>query len=238
MEQRGAGIYQCYCQYENPGADICKDYKYDLLKGTGLSTAVSLLTVVINIILRTINIKLIQLIGYHTESEQTQVIMKSIFFTQFINTAILLLLVNANTQQTFLAFLGLDGQFPDFTFEWYIDIGPALIQTMFIAAIFPIIEFGYGYPMKWFFRRLDKGKDPSGNTTKKVTIQQYVNLFAGPDHLLHFKYSSVMNVTFVTFMYGLALPLLFPIALLAFFVLYVTEKLTITYYYKKPPMYD
>jgi hypothetical protein len=39
-------------------------------------------------------------------------------------------------------------------------------------------------------------------------------------------------------MYGLALPLLFPIALLAFFVLYVTEKLTITYYYKKPPMYD
>jgi len=47
-----------------------------------------------------------------------------------------------------------------------------------------------------------------------------------------------MNVTFVTFMYGLALPLLFPIALLAFLVLYVTEKLTITYYYRKPPMYD
>ena len=39
-------------------------------------------------------------------------------------------------------------------------------------------------------------------------------------------------------MYGLALPLLFPIALLAFAVLYVTERLTITYYYKKPPMYD
>jgi hypothetical protein len=47
-----------------------------------------------------------------------------------------------------------------------------------------------------------------------------------------------MNITFVTFMYGLALPILFPIALLAFFVLYVTERLTITYYYKKPPMYD
>lgn len=47
-----------------------------------------------------------------------------------------------------------------------------------------------------------------------------------------------MNITFVTFMYGLALPLLFPIALLAFFILYVTERLTITYYYKKPPMYD
>lgn len=47
-----------------------------------------------------------------------------------------------------------------------------------------------------------------------------------------------MNITFVTFMYGLALPILFPIALIAFFVLYTTERLTITYYYKKPPMYD
>jgi len=29
---------------------------------------------------------------------------------------------------------------------------------MFIAAIFPAIEFGYGYPMKWLFRRLDRPK--------------------------------------------------------------------------------
>ena len=83
--------------------------------------------------------------------------MKSVFFTQFLNTAILLLLVNGNTQQTFLKFVGLDGQFPDFTLEWYVDIGPALVQTMFIAAIFPAIEFGYGYPMKVFFRKLDSG---------------------------------------------------------------------------------
>ena len=65
-----------------------------------------------------------------------------------------------------------------------------------------------------------------------------MNLYAGPNHLLHFKYSSVMNTTFVTFMYGLALPVLFPIALLHFFVLYTMEKLLLTYYYRKPPMYD
>lgn len=47
-----------------------------------------------------------------------------------------------------------------------------------------------------------------------------------------------MNTTFVTFMFGLNLPLLFPIAMIAFTVLYIMEKLTLTYYYKKPPMYD
>lgn len=47
-----------------------------------------------------------------------------------------------------------------------------------------------------------------------------------------------MTVTYMTFMFGIALPLLFPIAAIAFFVLYVTEKLLITYYFRKPPMYD
>lgn len=56
--------------------------------------------------------------------------------------------------------------------------------------------------------------------------------------MMHFKYSGMMNVLFVTFMYGLAIPLLFPIALLAFSIQYFCEKLTITYFFRKPPMFD
>jgi len=55
---------------------------------------------------------------------------------------------------------------------------------------------------------------------------------------MHFKYSAMLNVTFVTFMYGLALPLLFPIACTFFIVLFIMEKLCLTYYFKKPPMFD
>ena len=55
---------------------------------------------------------------------------------------------------------------------------------------------------------------------------------------MHFKYSSALNVTFVTFMYGLAIPLLFPIAVLYYIILYVVERLCITYYYRRPPMFD
>lgn len=65
-----------------------------------------------------------------------------------------------------------------------------------------------------------------------------MNLHAGPEYMMHFKYSSIMTTTFVTFMYGLALPLLFPIALLSFSALYTVERLTLTYYYRKPPMFD
>jgi hypothetical protein len=55
---------------------------------------------------------------------------------------------------------------------------------------------------------------------------------------MHFKYSAIMNITFVTFMYGLAIPVLFPVALISFFIVFLVERLALTYYYRKPPMFD
>ena len=55
---------------------------------------------------------------------------------------------------------------------------------------------------------------------------------------MHYKYSTILNVTFVTLMYGVGIPMLFPIALANFIVLYVLERLLITYYYKQPPAFD
>jgi len=45
-------------------------------------------------------------------------------------------------------------------------------------------------------------------------------------------------MTFVTFMYGLAVPLLFPIAFIYFLVSYIVERLALAYSYRKPPMFD
>lgn len=55
---------------------------------------------------------------------------------------------------------------------------------------------------------------------------------------MHFKYSAILNITFVTFMFGLGLPMLFPYALLAMIILWVSEKALFFYSYRLPPMYD
>jgi len=47
-----------------------------------------------------------------------------------------------------------------------------------------------------------------------------------------------MVQVFVSFMYGMFVPLLFPIALFGIFNMYVVERLCLAYYYRKPPMYD
>jgi len=48
---------------------------------------------------------------------------------------------------------------------------------------------------------------------------------------MHFKYSAILTTICVTFMYGIALPELFPIAAFTFFNYYIVEKFLITYYY-------
>ncbi len=63
-------------------------------------------------------------------------------------------------------------------------------------------------------------------------------MYGGPIYYMHFKYSSIMTITFITFIYGFGMPILFPIACVSFLVLYMVEKLLLFYGYRLPPMYD
>ena len=60
--------------------------------------------------------------------------------------------------------------------------------------------------------------------TKKSQIYAYLELYCGPDYIVHYKYSGILNIAFVTMLYGLGLPMLFPIAFLSYFIIYCTER--------------
>jgi hypothetical protein len=55
---------------------------------------------------------------------------------------------------------------------------------------------------------------------------------------MHFKYSGILNIVYVTLMYGIGLPYLFPAAVYALVVLYISEKGMLYYSYRQPPSYD
>jgi len=48
----------------------------------------------------------------------------------------------------------------------------------------------------------------------------------------------ILNIIFVTMMFGTGLPILFPIAMVSLFVIYVQEKGLLYYGYREPPHYD
>ena len=88
-------------------------------------------------------------------------------------------------------------------------------------------------------RSLDSGSCKGGQnlSTKTKTIQKYIEIYAGPEVRIYKGYAILMNSIFISFAFGLVIPILFPIALMTIFSLYSMEKIMIAYVYKKPPMY-
>jgi len=99
---------------------------------------------------------------------------------------------------------------------------------------FPYLNFIAFYALRVLMRFLDSGWRCClrKHDTKKTTIQQYIDLYAGPEMLMHFKYSNVMNLVFVAFLHGVAMPILFPIAFFGVFNNFLCERLLLAWYYK------
>ena len=135
--------------------------------GLFLTTMVTVLVSIFNIIIRMMNMNLIDRIGYDTHSERYSAIMTSVFITSFINTGILLILTNADLQYTFLNFIPINLQFPDFTVSWHTQIGGSLAQTMLITAFMPYIEIVIQLGIKNLLRGLDSGF----NCCKKIPVE-------------------------------------------------------------------
>jgi len=109
---------------------------------------------------------------------------------------------------------------------------------MIFTMLFPIMEaFGF-YGLRLLGRIMDRGFTNDPYTTKKTSMQAYLNTYSGPLYLMHFKYAGFLNIVFVSMTYGFGIPILFPIAAAAIFVLYVVEKSMLYYAYRLPPMYD
>ncbi len=130
-----------------------KQYAY----GFALSLLVSVVITSLNYIIRFFVYLLVDVFYFHTYSVRDSATMLIVFVITFINTGILLLLAEANTNQIkLLSWVPLlNGPFPDLTEDWYISIAPSLVLTMFLNSLTPYIEL-IAFLLK---RVILKGKD-------------------------------------------------------------------------------
>ena len=114
----------------------------------------------------------IKSIGFSYESQQIMTIMTTIFYSQYFNTGLVLMISNANFKHTPLSFIPINNQYPDLTTDWYHEVGSAIIKTMWINSIMPILNIFILKSMKWAFQFLDSKKSMFSEIrqTKKVTI--------------------------------------------------------------------
>ena len=103
--------------------------------------------------------------------------------------------------------------------------------------VYPLFEF----VLFWSIRKLSRFRVCylDGLIFKRVkTLTVYVELYSGPEFLIHYKHSIILNSIWVTMLLGPGFPILFPISLMSMIILYMIEKLMLAYSYRKPPMYD
>lgn len=134
LNTHGHGIYQCYCkkygkkvQSIGDSTSFCHDYFYDTTIGNYISTSVSVTISGLNFAMAMVNMFLIKKIGYNFNSELINKVMQFVFIAQFINTGILLLLTNANFENSPLSFIPIRNKFSDFSNVWYLTIGKSIV---------------------------------------------------------------------------------------------------------------
>lgn len=203
--------------------------------------------IIINIIIRTVITKIMVFAGCDTESQYLSFVTNVVFICQFFNTGFLPMLCTANlTHQIpykFVKMFKLTGPDSDFNEDWFSSIGDTILGSMILNIYLPVAMEFVWYSIRSLKRFLDKSKAPVNEDgvkaeTKCVSIQQYVNIWAGSDYLMQFKYSAILNIVFLTFVFGPGMPLMLPVAASSFFVLFMLENYMLHYVNKTPPKYD
>lgn len=255
-----SGTLACFCtaEYMEIGDDAAEK-EYAATDGTPTTTCseifgdrasagmiksfVAILIVAVNFILREVLVAMVKQMRLTNLTDETTWTMVLIFVGQFINTAALLTLGSANFKDIDggygpLSMVFVVGEETDFSVNWYRTVGALLMKTMFMTALWPLIELTMFYCIMNLQRSADRGFGPDTFKSGLPTVQAYVDLYAGPEYLIHYRYSTILLNMGIAFLYGTAMPYLYFCALLAFVILYINERLLICYYYREPPTFD
>ena len=132
----------------------------------------------------------------------------------------------------------MNGKISDFNMNWFCNFGDTIVGSMYFNIYFPVIMEIINFTMRKTKRLIDYVQRGEGTNTSKKTIQAYIDLYSGPIYFLHYKYSSILNITFIAMMFGAGMPILFPIAFMTLFLFYFSEIYMMFYVYQAPPTFD
>ena len=162
-----------------------------------IAMAVSMMIVAVNFVLKVILVELIKSLRLKTVTAETNYTMIAIFVGQFVNTAILVVINNASFHDFDggvgpLSQIFRVGTMTDFNVLWYKSVGTILMKAMLMAGLWPLIEFAMFWSMIAFFRCMDKNFGSDEFFTNSPSIQAYIDTWAGPIYLIHYRYATIL----------------------------------------------
>lgn len=219
---------------------ICQNTFKALAQKQGLVLLATGAVTIVNQVLKALMTGLVNFEKHWTVSGVSQTSMTKLFISQWINTALVVLIVNANLYGLFDEFVPLNkevlklgsGQADDLGVNWFMLVGSVIATTVCVqigSTTIPPIATGI---VKAILRK--RKPTSMGAFTQGALNDIYTN----PDFNLALRSAQTINVIFMIIMYSSGLPLLNFVGAAYCLVSFWVDKFALLRYAKKPPQYD
>lgn len=219
--------------------DVCYPFFINYSKATGITYGTTVITVVINMILKYCLTKLTKY-EYHVDLDKAQAsLMIKAFISTFFNMAVVVLIAFGfitGTPEALKRASIFQGIYPDFTSAWYGVVGAYLVLTYAIQVISaPIADF-VNFLLVNPFTRCITYPSISSQSSTKILMQDDLNaLEVNQDFDIVTNTAQMTTLVFFAMLYASGLPLLIPVACVTFISYFFLYKTLVLRFYKKPP---
>jgi hypothetical protein len=198
---------------------ICTPFVKNYVLSSVLGMTAVFMIVIVNYVLETIMESLTEAECHPSLSDKTASLSFKIFVSMFINTALVILMVN---------WKALGGDFVSYSRGWYgsvgVDVAVTMLFNIFEPNVMPFFELLSARVGRWLTIRRDK-----------VTSQNHMNqMYSAPEMPMESKYPTVLNTVFVTLFFSAGIPILIPMAGAFVALTYVCDKYMLLRVNKKP----
>eukprot|EP00903_Cladosiphon_okamuranus_P011141 g10515.t1 len=213
---------------------VCAPFLRDYAKANVLKILAVLSVVIVNTLLTSVMAKLAKFERHVSLSDYISTVTAKLALAQFLNTALIVIIVNAGYTGGGLGLLQdfgiLDGEYKDFERSWYATVGVAVAMTMLINVVVPHAQTLVGEiivkPVKRLFKR------------RSVATQAEMDkLYKPPKFDMESRYAFLLQVLGVSLLYSGGIPVLYLFACFSFATNFIVDKLWIIKLAQQPPMY-
>jgi hypothetical protein len=219
--------------------EVCRDYMKSQVFVDLISYIMPVIIFTTDFLLESFAVICIAWIAYDNKTHELSTIQSAVFVLTFFNSALAILLINARfTKNTFCHFL-FNGLYMDFSDDWYDQSSEYFVTPMFMEITTPFIDFLIPFIMQQTLSLLDRRfTDKKLYKTQCNIADDYAEINSGIDLELSGKYPQILSISMVACFYGFGLPLLPIMVLVILIIVFIFEKVCVTLYYRKPPLYD
>eukprot|EP00743_Colponemidia_sp_Colp-15_P002280 GILK01002471.1.p1 GENE.GILK01002471.1~~GILK01002471.1.p1 ORF type:complete len:780 (-),score=110.70 GILK01002471.1:227-2566(-) len=208
---------------------FCSDFFLQVAQIQGLTFCSSIGVVIVNYLLKWTLRALTKFEKHSSRTVLMRETMIKVFLSQFLNTAAIVLLVNAKFNDDTTASI-FTGKYVDFDRSWYSSVGASIIIMMILNCVIPPAVTLVRAP----FQRCKQRR-----LAKRMQTQEELNkLYRLPRFEIATRYAQTLNTVFVSLLYSSGLPILIPLATICVFIAYWVDKYMLLRKCRKPPAYD